>query len=452
MKDNNRGLFGSKMGVILASAGSAVGLGNIWRFPTEVGRNGGAAFILIYLCFVFLLAMPVMVAEFVIGRKGKANTVDAYRRIAPGKPWFMTGYLGVLTSVLMLSFYCVVAGWTLHYTVESFTLGLSDREDYGGLFYGFVAGTWQPVVFLVLFMLATHMVVARGVERGIERVSNVLMPMLLVIIVVLVCYSLTMPGAAKGISFLLTPDFSKVTSGVALSALGQAFFSLSVGQGALITYSSYFGNDTKLVSSAFSVCVIDSVIAILCGFFIFPTVYSVEGVSPDVGAGLVFIALPNVFNMAFAGVPVVGYVFSGLFYVLLLLAALTSAISQHEIVTAFIHERFSFSRRLAASLVTGVCIVLGVACSLSFGAWSAVKVMGMGFFDLFEFLTAKIMMPLGGMFIALFVGWQMPLPAVEAELTNGGKLRVHGIRLLVFLMRWVAPIGVGIVFINELAN
>ncbi len=452
MTTNDRGRFGSRLGVVLASAGSAVGLGNVWRFPTEVGRNGGAAFIVIYLLFVFLLAMPVMVAEFVIGRRGKANTVDAYRRLAPGRPWFVAGYLGVLTSVLMLSFYCVVAGWTLHYTVASLTLDLSGRGDYGGLFANFVAGTWWPIVFLALFMLITHVVVARGVERGIERVSKVLMPVLLVIIAVLVCYSLTMPGAEAGLRFLLKPDFSKVTGGVVLSAVGQAFFSLSVGQGAMVTYASYFGRDTRLVSSAFSVCVIDSAIAILSGFFIFPAVFSVGNVPPDAGAGLVFITLPQMFDTAFAGIPVVGYIFSGLFYVLLLVAALTSAIAMHEIITAFIRERFSLPRHCAAAVVTGICTALGVACSLSFGAWRAVKVAGMGFFDLFEFLTAKIMMPLGGMLITLFVGWQMPLPVVEAELSNGGKLRVRCVRLLVLLMRWVTPIGVVMVFINEMIN
>ena len=319
MATENRGHFGSRLGVILAAAGSAVGLGNIWRFPTEVGRNGGAAFILVYLCFVFLLAMPVMLAEFVIGRGSKANTVGAYRTLAPGKPWIVAGFMGVLGGILVLSFYIVVAGWTLHYTIQSLGNQLTPGQDFGAVFNDFVSNPWKPLVYQLIFLLMTHYVVSRGVEAGIERFSKVMMPVLLFIIVLLMCCSLTMSGAADGIRFLLQPDFSKVTTGVVLSAMGQAFFSLSVGLGCLATYASYFSKSTRLVSSAFSVCVIDSMVAIFSGFIIFPAVFSVPGVAPDAGPGLVYITLPHVFNVAFSGMPVLGYVFSGLFYVLLLL-------------------------------------------------------------------------------------------------------------------------------------
>ena len=447
-----RGSFGSRLGVILASAGSAVGLGNIWRFPTEVGSNGGAAFIVVYLCFVFLLAMPVMLAEFVIGRGSKANTVGAYRRLAPGKPWIVAGFMGVLGGILVLSFYSVVAGWTLHYTLQSLTLRLTAGNDFGEVFTRFVTNPWKPLLYQFLFLLLTHLVVSRGVERGIERFSKLMMPMLLFIIVVLVGFSLTMSGAAEGLRFLLRPDFSKVTTDVVLSAMGQAFFSLSVGLGCLATYASYFKKDTPLVSSALSVCVIDSVVAILSGFIIFPAVFSVPGVMPDAGPGLVYITLPHVFNVAFAGWPVVGYVFSGLFYVLLLLAALTSTISMHEIATAFIRENYHLSRRRAATVVTLICVLLGAACSLSFGPWSDVKIWHRGFFDLFDFLTAKFLMPLGGILITMFVEWYLDRRFVVAQLTNDGSLRVPCLRLLLFLIRWVAPIGVGIVFLNEIAN
>ena len=452
MGADNRGLFGSRLGVILASAGSAVGLGNIWRVPTEVGRNGGAAFILVYLCFVFLLAMPVMLAEFVIGRGSKANTVGAYRALAPGKPWIVAGFMGVLGGILVLSFYSVVAGWTLHYTIQSLTNQLTDGQDFSRVFANFVSNPWKPLVYQLLFLLMTHYVVSRGVERGIERFSKVMMPVLLLIIGVLVCCSLTMSGATEGISFLLKPNFSKVTTGVVLSAMGQAFFSLSVGLGCLATYASYFSKNTRLVSSAFSVCVIDSVVAILSGFIIFPAVFSVPGVAPDAGPGLVYITLPHVFNIAFAHLPVLGYLFSGLFYVLLLLAALTSTISMHEIATAFIHENYRLSRQHAAIVVTVICIVLGTACSLSFGVWSEVKIWHRGFFDLFDFLTAKFLMPLGGILITMFVEWYLDRKFVVAQLTNDGTVKVRGLRILLFLIRWVAPIGVGIVFLNELAN
>lgn len=429
-----------------------MGLGNIWRFPTEVGNNGGAAFIFIYLCFVFLLAMPVMLAEFVIGRGSKANTVGAYRTLAPGKPWIVAGFMGVLGGILVLSFYSVVAGWTLHYTVESVANNLTAGQDFGALFNQFVSNPWKPLIFQILFLLMTHFVVARGVERGIERFSKVMMPVLLVIIVVLMCCSLTMPGAGDGLRYLLRPDFSKVTTGVVLSAMGQAFFSLSVGLGCLATYASYFRSDMPLVSSAFSVCVLDSLVAIFSGFIIFPAVFSVPGVSPDAGPGLVYITLPHVFNEAFASMPLLGYLFSGMFYVLLLLAALTSTISMHEIATAFIHENYHLSRQRAAVLVTLICMLLGAACSLSFGPWSDVKIWNRGFFDLFDFLTAKFIMPLGGILITMFVEWYLDRQFVVDQLTNGGTLRVPGLRVLLFLIRWVAPIGVGIVFLNEIAN
>ncbi len=452
MTTDNRGLFGSKLGVILASAGSAVGLGNIWRFPTEVGNNGGAAFIVIYLCFVFLIAMPVMIAEFVIGRSSKANTVDAYRTLAPGKPWIVAGFLGVVAGVLVLSFYSVVAGWTLHYTVDALALRLVGHHNYKAVFDTFVSNPWKPLVYQYIFLIITHVVVARGIESGIERVSKVLMPVLLVIILALVCYSFTMPGAADGISFLLKPDFSKVNASVVLSAIGQAFFSLSVGIGCLATYASYFSDNTRLVSSAFSVCVIDSLVAIFSGFIIFPAVFSVVGVEPNAGPGLVYITLPHVFESAFLNMPVAGYIFSGMFYVLLLLAALTSTISMHEIATAFIRENYHISRHRATVIVTVVCMLLGTACSLSFGIWSGVKVMGMGFFDLFDFLTAKFLMPLGGILITTFVGWYLRRRLVVSQLTNNGTVRVRCLYLLLFLIRWVAPIGVAIVFLNELAS
>ena len=452
MQTTGRGNFGSRLGVILASAGSAVGLGNIWRFPTEVGRNGGAAFILVYLCCVFLLALPVMISEFIVGRSSRSNTVGAYRTLAPGKPWVVAGFMGVLGGILVLSFYSVVAGWTLHYTIQSFGLKLMGNQEFGEMFNTFVTNPWKPLVYQFVFLLLTHFVVARGVESGIERFSKVMMPVLLVIILLLSCFSLTLPGARDGLAFLLKPDFSKVTTKVVLSAMGQAFFSLSVGIGCLATYASYFKRDTRLVNSALSVCAIDSMVAIMSGFIIFPAAFSVAGVQVDSGPGLVYITLPHVFNMVFENIPFIGYLFSGLFYILLLLAALTSTISMHEIATAFFRENYKLSRRVSATVVTLICLLLGTACCLSFGPWSEVKIWGMGFFDLFDFLTAKFMMPLGGILITMFVEWYLDRKLVVDELTNGGTLKVRGLGFLLFLVRWVAPIGVGIVFLNELAG
>ena len=446
-----RGSFGSQLGVILASAGSAVGLGNIWRFPTEVGKGGGAAFILIYLAFIFLLAMPVMISEFVIGRSARSNAIGAFQKLSPGKPWIVAGIMGVLGGFLVLSFYSVVAGWTLHYTIQSALGQLQGGKgtDFGAAFNAFVSDPWQPILYLAIFMLLTHLVVARGIQHGIERYSKLMMPLLLAIIVLLVAFSLTMPGAKDGIRFLLQPDLSKVTPDVVLGAMGQAFFSLSVGLGCLVTYASYFSKETRLVKSAMNVCIIDTMVAVLSGFIIFPTVFSV-GISPDAGPGLVFITLPNVFLLSFSEMPVIGYAFALLFYVLLLLAALTSSISMHEICTAFISEHFSKSRRKAAAIVTVICLVLGGFCSLSFGPWKEVTFCDKGIFDLFDYSVTKFLMPLGGLLITLFVGWYLDRKLVEQQLTNDGSIPVRTMKPLLFLIRWVAPFGILVIFLNEL--
>lgn len=450
-KMNNRGRFGSKMGVVLASAGSAVGLGNIWRFPTEVGRNGGAAFILVYIAFVLFLALPVMVSEFVIGRSSGANIVHAFRKLAPSQWWVIIGFMGVLAGFLVLSFYSVVAGWTLKYMVDAITIRVSGTDP-AQTFTGFVSGTWTPLLYMALFLLLTHLVVIRGIRGGIERYSKLMMPLLLLIIVILVGCSLSMPGSVEGLRFLLKPDFSKMTPHVVLSAMGQAFFSLSVGIGCLATYASYFSKDMNLPSSAFHVCAIDTLVAILSGFIIFPAVFSVEGVQADAGAGLVFITLPHVFSSAFAQMPLVGYIFSSLFYLLLLLAALTSSISMHEICTAFVSENYNLSRKNAATLVTLVYLILGAACSLSFGPWRDYTLAGITIFGWFDYATAMFIMPVGGIFITLFVGWCLKRQLLMDELTNNGTLKVKGLKFLVFLIRWVAPIGVGLVFLNEVAK
>jgi NSS family neurotransmitter:Na+ symporter len=319
------------------------------------------------------------------------------------------------------------------------------ENDFGQFFADFVSSPWRPIVFLTLFLLLTHYVVATGVEKGIERYSKIMMPLLLVIILVLAGFSMFMPNAIEGVRFLLTPDFSKVTKDVVLSAMGQAFFSLSVGMGTLATYASYFNKQTKLLPSAVGVCTIDTMVAISAGFIIFPAVFSV-GVSADSGPGLVFITLPYVFHEAFGSVPVIEYIFSGLFYLLLLLAALTSSISMHEISTAYIHETFKLSRPKAAAIVTGVCFAMGIACSLSFGLWKDVTFMGRGFFDLFDFITAKFLMPLGGLLICTFVGWDMNKKLVAAELNS------RFTSLLMILFSWVAPIGIGIIFVYGLIS
>ena len=447
-----RGHFGSKIGVVLAAAGSAVGLGNIWRFPTEVGNNGGAAFILIYLACVCFIGIPVMVSEFVIGRSTHTNTIGAYRRLAPGTWWRIGGIEGVFVAFLIFCYYIVVSGWTLHYTVASFANQLSGDQDFKAHFQNFVSSPWEPVVYAVVFMLMVHVVIVRGVQNGIEKFSKLMMPMLLLIIAVLVICSFSMSGFMEGMAFMLRPDFSKVTTKVVLSAVGQAFYSLSLAMGCLCTYASYFGPDTNLTRTAVNVSVIDTCVAVLSGFIIFPAVFSVSGVSVDDGPGLVFITLPHVFNTAFHNFPVIGYLFSSLFYVLLLLSAQTSAVSLHEPVTAYLHEEWHIPRYKAAWIVTISCILLGIACSLSMGVWNDYRVFGLCLFDLFDFVSAKIILPLGGIIICLFVGWKLDRQLVYNEVTNNGSLRIRIFRLYLFLVRWVAPVAIAVIFFNELFN
>ena len=326
----HRGNFATRLGIILATAGSSVGLGNIWRFPVETGANGGAAFILVYLLCVIFLGVPMMTAEFIIGRRAHTDIASAYQRLAPRQPWFITGYAGMLCVTLILSYYSVVAGWVLKYAVDALSGTLASVSDTASYFTTFSTSTWAPLFFALAFLVLTHIIIVRGVQNGIERFSKLLMPLLLIIMLLLAIGSMTMPGAVAGVEFLLKPDFSKIDSSVVLSALGQAFFSLSIAIGCLSTYASYFKPDVPLMKTAANVVGIDTAVAILSGFIIFPAVFSVAGVAPDAGPGLVFVTLPEIFNSLFSGVPWLGYVFSLMFYVLLVLAALTSTISMHE--------------------------------------------------------------------------------------------------------------------------
>jgi NSS family neurotransmitter:Na+ symporter len=450
-QQTERTSFGSRFGAILAAAGSAVGLGNIWRFPYETGAHGGAAFILIYLACVFVIGLPLVIAEFSVGRHSKASTGRSFKVLAPGSLWRWVGYMGVACGLFILGFYCVVAGWTLEYIVEAGANGFAGKtsDDFIAAFTAFSQSSVRPLVWLILFLLLTHFVIVRGVKRGIEKSSNVLMPTLFMLIVVLAFCSVMLPNADKGLAFLFHPDFSKVDGGVFLGAMSQAFFSLSLGMGCLTTYSSYFSNETKLVNTATNVVAIDTVIAILAGLIIFPAAFSV-GIQPDAGPSLVFITLPNVFQQAFASVPVLSYVFSLMFYFLLALAALTSMISMHEVVTAHLHETFGFTRGRAAILVTAFCIVLGVISSLSLGIWQQYTVCGMTIFDALDYLTAKLMLPLGGFFTSLFVGWVMTQKDVYDEFTNGGRNWQKLFYVYRFVLRYVAPTAIALIFINEL--
>ena len=446
----DRGNFGSKIGIVLATAGSAVGLGNVWRFPYTAGENGGAAFILIYIGCILLLGIPGMVSEFIVGRHAQANAAKAYDVLSNGRPWKFVGYLGILTSTIILGFYAVVAGWCLQYLFASIAGQLSgDAEYVKNYFVTFSSDALKPVLWGVAFILITHLVIVRGVRKGIERASKLLMPVLFILLLILVVASCMLPGAVGGIQFLLQPDFSKLSGNVLLEALGQAFFSLSLGTACLCTYASYFSKDTNLLRSAGQIALIDTLIAILSGLMIFPAAFSV-GVSPDSGPSLIFITLPNVFRQAFAAMPVVGYVVSMMFYALLVFAALTSTISMHEIGTAFFTEEFDMPRRKSAWVVTAIAGIICVLCSLSVGAYADIQLMGFSLMDFCDNLTANFLLPTGAMLTCLFVGWYIPKKMVRDEFTNNGQLRGRLFSIYLFAVRIVCPICIILIFLHQL--
>jgi len=466
-----RANFGSRLGVILATAGSAVGLGNVWRFPYMTGQNGGAAFILIYLGCVLLLGIPCMLSEFIIGRHGAANTSRVYsnttldhnaqlaqsglaahwltfRRLFPK----FIGLLGILTGFLITSYYAVVSGWCLQYIYASAAGQLQGDAAYvTQYFQEFSASPLRPVFWTVAILLITHLVICRGVRGGIERASKLLMPTLFLLLLVIVVASCLLPGAREGIEFLFKPDFSRVDSGVFLGALGQSFYSLSIGMGCLATYASYYSRQTNLLSSAVQISFVDSLIAILAGLMIFPAAFSV-GVSPDSGASLVFIPLPNVFNQAFAAMPALGYVVALFFYALLSLAALTSLMSLHEVSTAFFHEEFHLTRSRAALIVTVLCSIIGACCSLSLGAVEGITLFGRPLFDVFDFVTGQIFLPVGGFLTCLFLGWMVPRRLVRDEFTNEGTVWTHSwiFTTFLFLIRYVCPLAIAAIFLHQL--
>ena len=436
--------------MILATAGGAVGLGNVWRFPYMAGQNGGAAFILIYIGCILLLGLPCMVSEFIIGRHAASNTARAYTKLSDGTAWKWVGYLGVLTGFLITGYYAVVSGWCLQYALASVVGHLHGSPAYfQSYFSDFSTNPWKPVLWTAVILLITHYVIIHGVRNGIERASKIMMPALFLLLLAIVVASCLLPGAGKGVEFLLKPDFSKVTGDVFLGALGQSFYSMSIAMGCICTYASYYSRHTKLLNSAVQIGVIDTVVAILAGLMIFPAAFSV-GVSPDSGPSLIFITLPNVFEQAFASMPVVGYVISLSFYLLLSMAALTSLISLHEVNTAFFQEELHISRPRAAMIVTGGCFLIGAVCSLSLGDWSFLQVAGTDLFDVFDFVTGQIFLPVGGLLTCLFIGWYVPKRLVRDEFTNWGTSRSIFFGAYYFLVRFICPLAILAIFLHQL--
>ena len=446
MENKNRAQFSSKFAVVAAAAGSAVGLGNIWRFPYELGSNGGFAFLLIYLLFVFVLGMPVMLSELVIGRRSQANASGAFRVLRPNSRWHLVGLLGVITAFIILSFYFVVAGWSLEYVFQAVANNFVGKapSDLSQVFTDFTTEAVRPLFWTIVFVFITAFVVLAGVQKGIEKISKILMPLLFVIILILCFRSLTLPRAEEGVKFLFKPDFSKITSTVVLSALGQAFFSLSVGMSCLITYASYVSKKNNLVHTAFEITTLDTLVSVLASVAIFPAVFSL-GIDPSKGPELVFITLPNVFTQIPGG-----YFWAILFFLLLAVAALTSTISLLEVITAYVTEEFKLKRKTVILLSVGVLIISSGLSSLSLGVWSNLQLFGMSLFDFFDYLSSKILLPVGGLFISVFLGWFYPRKETLDELSNGGKLSVPLFNIYFFLLRYIVPVAIVLIFINEL--
>ena len=446
-----RARFGSKLGVILATAGSAVGLGNIWRFPYMAGQNGGAVFIMIYIFCILLLGIPCMISEFIIGRHGQANTARAYRKMAGGTMWSFIGYMGVLTGFLITGYYAVVSGWCLEYVWASVLGKLhGDPAFITNYFTSFSQDPVKPVFWTLIILLTTYLIIENGVRDGIERASKLMMPTLFILLLIIVVASCMLPDAEKGVEFLFKPDFKKINGEVFLAALGQSFYSMSIAMGCICTYASYFSKHTNLTNSAVQIGVIDFIVALLAGLVIFPAAFSV-GVRPDSGPSLIFITLPNVFQQAFSFIPSLGYFISVLFYILLSMAALTSLMSLHEVSTAFLQEEMVITRKKAARIVTISSIIVGAMCSLSLGAWSKYQFFGKTVFDLFDFVTGQLFLPIVGFLTCIFIGWFVPHKIVRDEFTNWGTLRNGTLfHIYLLLVKYVCPVCILFIFLRQL--
>ena len=451
--------FGSKIGLIAATVGSAVGLGNVWRFPAETQANGGAAFLLIYIACVFLLGIPVMTAEFALGRGGNSDAIGAFRNVTPDKKgWWMVGALAILASYLILSFYMVVSGWTLEYLIQSLSGNLYTTDDgitvdtlageeqlFNERMSSYITGTFRPLIMTFIMIAANLFVLLKGVQKGIEKMSNIMMPLLFVLLLIFCGVSLTLPKAAEGIEFFLRPDFSAITPKTVVNALGQAFFSLSLAMGILVTYSSYYPAETKLTRTAVTVSLLDLCTAILMGLIIFPAVMTFGLADQNLaGSALVFITLPEIFAQ------MGGTLFwSSLFFLLLTVAAFTSTISLAEVSVAFMECHFRMSRKRAVITVVAPLFILSSICSLSVGAWSDFKILGLTIFDFLDTMATNIMLPVGGILLCIYMGWIAPKKFFRNELTNNGSLKSYTFSMIAFIVKWIAPVLIALVLISQ---
>ena len=436
--------FGSKLGIIAAAAGSAIGLGNIYRFPCEMGNHGGGVFLLVYLAVVIFLGIPVMMSELVIGRRSQSNSVGAFKKLAPKSGWPIVGYIGVLCGFIIFAFYSTLSGWIVEYIVKAVSDSFNGMDDPSAIeqeFQKFQDMGWRNVIWQTLFIILTGFVVFKGVQNGIEKYTKILMPLLLIILIILAVRSLTLDGAMEGLSSLFKLDFSKGLGEVVLSALGQGFFSLSLGMGVMITYGSYVKKNDNLTSTALSVVLADTLIAVLAGLIIFPTAYSFH--ISVAGDGLVFNTLPLLFNKMPGG-----YWFCIIFFVLLAIAALTSTISLLEVIVAYISEELHMKRQWATVVACMATIVLGAFASLSLMSESPFVIGGQPVFKFMDFVSSNILLPLGGLLIVIFVGWKLGKKKFYDEVTNEGKLSSPLKKVVFFIIKYLAPLAITIVLIS----
>ncbi len=442
--------FGSRATVIMAMAGSAIGLGNIWRFPFIVGEYGGAAFILVYIFCCFLLSMPILLSETIIGRRTHQGTFGAMNTLAPGSAWKWLGLLTVISPLIILSYYSVVGGWSFAYLCKAVALQFSQEnaEAVTAMFGTFSSSTWWPLVCTMVFLSLTALIVYLGVNKGIEKFSKISIPVLFVLIVIIAVYSMTLPGAGEGVRYLVKPDFSKLTPGAYAAALGQSFFSLSLGVGTMLTYASYVRKDENIIVSASGTAFFDLLFAILAGFAVMPAVFA-AGIAPSSGPGLVFETLPFIFAKMGSGGQVISAAVSILFFLTILVAALSSSISMMEVGVAYLVEEKKLTRHKATILLFLITLVVGVLCSLSFGVLSGVKLFGNTIFNFCDTLASNFLMTIGALLFSIFVGWRMDKSAVKDELTNNGQLRGTGklFPVVYFLIKYIAPVTIAAIFI-----
>ncbi|MCP4179209.1 MAG: sodium-dependent transporter [bacterium] len=436
--------FGTRLGIIAAAAGSAIGLGNIWRFPYITGVNGGSAFILIYLLFVVCLGMTGMLAEIIIGRRSQKNVVNAFSTLAPRTPWFLAGALGIVTVALILAYYIVIFGWTFDYVIKSVLNQFAgmNPSQIKAVYHSSVSGLIKPIIYSIICMGLTAWIVMRGIKNGIEKCSKILMPLLFIILIILAIRSISLEGSGAGIAFLFRPDFSKLTGDAILCALGQALFTLSLGSGIMITYGSYIPKKERLGGIILQTAILNTSISILAGITIFSAVFAF-GIKPGSGPGLVFVTLPNVFQQMTGG-----YIFSIMFFVLMTLAALTTAISILEVVVAFLVGGFKISRKYATLISAGIITLLSIPCALSFGPMNNFKIFGKTVFALFDYVTANYCNTLASFLFVVFAAWYLGSKQVKDEVTNGGTVSARYYPAFIFIIKFISPIVILFVFLK----